>query len=358
MTSGADPTAQAAEPLTADRAVVVAVGTFEGGASPGEPEEMPLTGSAFLPGLDFAHARASAVGSSLTALGYRLHGGRVLTDPTHDDARSLLDDAVRQTPADSGLVIHLISHGHTDPSGSLHIALADSGPDDGLDVEAWLRGLERESRPAALIMLDVCYAGAAVRWQWNTWATRLRAESRTAGARRAWVLAAAAPEEPAYNGRFSQAVAAVLDRLRADGLETDPSLEYVPVSLVAREIRTALDRLWRDAGGMPQHLDSTPLALGEEPALRLFRNPRYAPTTLARLRLGAEDSLRGFLAELDPVLDAQHYISRAFGTRDDFAGGSLFCGRAAELDVLTPWLNSTSATPGLVVVTGGAGTVK
>ncbi|MFI6288654.1 hypothetical protein ACIBCM_28575 [Streptomyces sp. NPDC051018] len=328
-----------------DHAVVLAVRNFRRGAVPDDGDEVPLTGGGGLPELEFAPGRAAAVGSSLAALGYRLHGGAVLVDPGLDLARTSLDDAVGRTPVGGGLVVHLISHGHTDSSGSLRIALADSARGDGLDVESWLRDLEREGRPAALIMLDVCHAGAAVRWQWNNWSMRLRAEARSADARRAWVLAAAAPEEKAFNGRFSEAVAAVLQRLRADGLETDPSLEFVPVSLVTREIRATLDRLWRDGKGMPQHLDSTPLALGEEPALRLFRNPRFAPTTLARLRLGAEDSLRSFLAELDPVLDAHHYITRAFGARDDSVGSCLFSGRDAELAVLTPWLNNTPASP-------------
>ncbi|MGW4031037.1 hypothetical protein ACWEFL_17250 [Streptomyces sp. NPDC004838] len=366
-TNGATADGATADGTTAGSATANGTGATDGTHPPHPPhptaeadefEETPLVGATGFPELDFAHERGTAVGDSLTALGYRLHGGAVLTDPTLALARTSLDDAVRRTPADGGLVVHLISHGHTDPSGSLRIALADSGPDGGLDVESWLRDLEREERPAALIMLDVCHAGAAVRWQWNNWSMRLRAEARSARARRAWVLAAAAPEEKAFNGRFSEAVASVLKRLHADGLETDSSLEYVPVSHVAREIRTTLDRLWRDAKGVPQHLDSTPLALGEEPALRLFRNPRFAPTPLARLRLGAEDSLRGFLAELDPVLDAYHYITRAFGARDDSVGSCLFSGRTAELDVLTPWLNSASPSPSLVVVTGGPGTGK
>ncbi|MFF0445757.1 hypothetical protein ACFYT4_04930 [Streptomyces sp. NPDC004609] len=370
-----------------DHAVVLAVRNFRHSPLPDDGDEVPLRGGTGFPELEFAPGRATAVGASLAALGYRLHGGAVLVDPTLTVARTSLDDAVGRTPAGGGLVVHLVSHGHTDSSGSLRIALADSAPGDGLDVESWLRDLEREGRPAALIMLDVCHAGAAVRWQWNNWSMRLRAEARSANARRAWVLAAAAPEEKAFNGRFSEAVAAVLERLRVDGLETDPSLEFVPVSLVTREIRAALDRLWRDEKGVPQHLDSTPLALGEEPALRLFRNPRFAPTTLARLRLGAEDSLRSFLAELDPVLDAYHYITRAFGARDDAVGSCLFSGRDAELEILTPWLNTTSAasspspvprsrasrarvspshgpspagppSPSLVVVTGSPGTGK
>ncbi|MGW6459274.1 hypothetical protein ACWF94_25675 [Streptomyces sp. NPDC055078] len=343
----------------AENAVVVAVGSFQHEAVADDAEEVPLLqGPTGYEKLEFAHGRGAAVGESLTALGYALHGGKVLTDPTHQDTRASLDTALRATPPAGGLIVHLISHGHTDASGSLRIALHDSGPHDGLDVESWLRDLERPDHPSALVMLDVCHAGAAVRWQWNTWSLRRRAADRGADARRAWVLAAAAPGEPAYNGRFSEAVAAVLARLRHDGLDTDPSLEYVPVSLVTREIRATLERLWRDANGLAQHLESTPLALGEEPALRLFRNPRYQPTALARLRLGAEDALRSFLAELDPVLDALHYITRAFGAPDDSVAACLFSGRKAELDLLTPWVNSAEPEPSLAVVTGGPGTGK
>ncbi|WP_329317850.1 WD40 repeat domain-containing protein [Streptomyces sp. NBC_01715] len=345
------------EPTDKDIAVILAVGSFQHSARPAADEEAPLDPPRGYENLTFAHTRGTEVAASLRALGYRLHGDTVLRDPTHTAATTSLANAVDALPQDRSLVVHVISHGHADESGSLRIALQDSGPHEGLDVESWLRDLEREDRPKALVMLDVCYAGAAVLWQWSSWTNRQRAERRRAGARHAWVLAAAAPDEQAYMGRFSRAVAMVLQRLRQDGLDTDPSLEYVPISLVTRVIRTQLDELWRAENGMQQHLESTPLALGEEPPLRLFRNPRYQPTTLARLRLKAEESLQSFLVELDPVLDAQHYITRAFGVADDPAT-CLFTGRAAELDVLTPWLNDTTGAPATIVVTGSPGTGK
>ncbi|MGV9311303.1 hypothetical protein ACWDR0_03800 [Streptomyces sp. NPDC003691] len=357
-------TPEATADTAADTALVVAVGRFRPPpappAAPADPFAEPgIEGPSGYPRLDFAQTRAAAVGASLAGLGYRLDGGTVLTDPGHDAARSRLEGVVRTTPAGRGLVVHVISHGLTDPSGSLRIAMTDSEPGDGFDVEAWLRDLERPERPAALVLLDVCHAGAAVHAQWRTWTLRKKAADRTAAARRAWVLAAAATEEKAFNGRFSQAVAEVLKRLGDDGLGTDASLEYVPLSLVTREIRTTLESLTREARAGRQHLDSTPLALGEEPELRLFRNPRYAPTEIARLKLATEESLRGILAELDPVFDAHHYISRAFGgvSADSVATVCLFSGRAAEVDVLTPWVNGEGSAA-LAVVTGGPGTGK
>jgi WD40 repeat protein len=346
------------EPADKDIAVIVAVGSFQHSARPAADEEAPLEPRRGYENLTFAHTRGTEVAASLTALGYRLHGDTVLRDPTHTAATTSLANAANALPQDRSLVVHIISHGHTDESGSLRIALQDSDPHEGLDVESWLRDLEREDRPKALVMLDVCYAGAAVLWQWSSWANRQRAERRRAGARRVWVLAAAAPDEQAYMGRFSRAVAMVLQRLHQDGLDTDPSLEYVPISLVTQAIRTQLDELWRAENGMQQHLESTPLALGEEPALRLFRNPRYQPTALARLSLNAEESLQSFLIELDPVLDAQHYITRAFGAADDSVATCVFTGRAAELDVLTPWLNDTTGATATIVVTGSPGTGK
>ncbi|MEU3601145.1 hypothetical protein ABZ714_20865 [Streptomyces sp. NPDC006798] len=344
-------------------ALVLSVGDFLH-ASVVDPhaEAPPLTDTTGYARLGFARSRAEAVGASLTGLGYRLHGDGVLADPTRTVARATLDDVIADKRPDGGLVLHVISHGWTDSTGALRIALADSEPNQGLDIESLLRDLENSKQSAALVLLDVCHAGAAVRWQWQnwqTWSAGLRAGARGAAARRAWVLAAAAPDEKAYDGRFSQAVALVLDRLSVNGLDTDASLEYVPLSLVTREIRTTLHTLWQEAQSYAQHLDSTPIALGDEPSLRLFRNPRYAPTPLARLRQSAEESLRSILAELDPVLDAHHYITRAFGGTSSATATTtcLFSGRTAELDILTPWVDG-AGTDSLAVVTGGPGTGK
>ncbi|MEV0439565.1 AAA family ATPase [Streptomyces spectabilis] len=347
---GPDPAPPAGNP--AERSLVISVGAFRPPPAVPADEEAP---PGFRP-LRFAHRHSDAVAVALSALGHHLHGDGVLTDPALAETQGALDEALRATPVTGGLVVHVLTHGHTDDQGGLYLAMSDSGPYDGLDVEAWLRAVERRpDQPSVLLLLDVCHAGSAVDWQWVAWRTRLRAERR-----KAWVLAASAADEKAYRGRFSQAVAAVLRRVRADGLGTDPGVEFVPVSLVAREIRRTLDALWREEDGRPQHLDSTPLALGEEPALRLFRNPRYRSTPLARLRLHTEDSLRGFLAELDPVLDAQHYMGRAFGTHK--APGRavcLFTGRRDELGLLAPWVDGvTDQDPHLRVVTGSPGSGK
>ncbi|MFD9903730.1 hypothetical protein [Streptomyces sp. NPDC059063] len=358
----------------AERSVVISVGTFQSPVADATAttatttvvdaigEEAPADAPAGFRPLRFAHERSGAVAAALSALGHQLHGDGVLTDPALADTQTALDQALRATPTVGGLVVHVLTHGHTDAQGGLYLAMSDSGPYDGFDVETWLRTVERRpDRPSVLLLLDVCHAGTAVDWQWGAWRTRLRAERR-----KAWVLAASAPDEKAYRGRFSQAVTAVLHRIRADGLGADPAVEFVPVSLIAREIRRTLDALWREEAGRPQHLDSTPLALGEEPDLRLFRNPSYRSTPLARLRLQTEDSLRGFLAELDPVLDATHYMGRAFSTRTTHDAQKtaeptvcLFTGRQAELDLLTPWVDGVSDRDlPLRVVTGSAGSGK
>ncbi|QDQ10061.1 AAA family ATPase [Streptomyces spectabilis] len=347
---GQDPAPPEGSP--AERSLVISVGAFRPPTAVPADEEAP---PGFRP-LRFAHRHSDAVAVALAALGHRLHGDGVLTDPALAETQDALDEALRATPVAGGLVVHVLTHGHTDDQGGLYLAMSDSGPYDGFDVEAWLRAVERRpDQPSVLLLLDVCHAGSAVDWQWVAWRTRLRAERR-----KAWVLAASAADEKAYQGRFSQAVAAVLRRVLADGLGTDPGVEFVPVSLVAREIRRTLDALWREEDGRPQHLDSTPLALGEEPALRLFRNPRYRSTPLARLRLHTEDSLRGFLAELDPVLDAQHYMGRAFGThKAPGRAACLFTGRRDELGLLTPWVDGVAEQDlRLRVVTGSPGSGK
>ncbi|MET9387702.1 AAA family ATPase [Streptomyces sp. NPDC002928] len=363
MTDPAEPATEAqgppADPVTGahpERSVVISVSSFHRSAAATADEELPADAPSGFRPLPFAHQHTGAVAAALSQLGHQLHGGSVITDPALTETETVLAQALRDTPTSGVLVVHVLTHGHTDGQGGLYLAMSDSRPYDGLDVEVWLRTVERRpDQPSVLVLLDVCHAGTAVDWQWAAWRTRLRAERR-----KAWVLAASAPDEKAYQGRFSQAVAAVLRRIRVNGLGADPAVEFVPVSLIAREIRRTLEALWRTEHGRPQHLDGTPLGLGEEPTLRLFRNPRYRSTPLARLRIQTEDSLRGFLAELDPVLDAHHYMGRAFRKQRAVEQWvCLFTGRQEELNHLTPWVDGVADRDlALHVVTGTAGSGK
>lgn len=336
--------------FTDQDAADAATGT-EDGAESAEEDELPLEASQ-LDSLDFAGPRAADVAAALSGLGYSIEADGVLRDPTVSQLQSALDSSVTNAGAATGLVVHLLSHGRTDNQGGLYIAARGHPAEPGLDIESWLRKVQSFSAvPAVLLLLDVCFAGCAVDWQWNAWRKRLRAEER-----RVWILAAAESGQLAFEGRFSRAVSHVLQRLREDGLGTSALHEFVPLHLVAREIRSELHRVRLRDGGLPQIVDGTPVALGEVPEVSLFPNPRYRKDSSFRVVARVEELLREFLAEVDPVLDGQHFMGRALAHPAAASGArrSLFTGCEEELTNIAHWLEDPDG-PALRVVTGGPG---
>lgn len=261
---------------------------------------------------------------------------------------------MRTTGEGGALVVHLLSHGDVGQgSGALYLVARDGGPDIdcGVDVEAWLRRVEDpRTAPLVLLLLDTCHAGTLVDAQWHARVRR--------GRRRAWVIGAAAADEQAYHGRFSQAVAAVLRDLAANGLDVDPSVEFVPLSTLARRVDQELAARCRE--GSPQRLTVTPAEVGSEPALPFFPNPNYNPAALAWLATTGEAPLRDFV-EIDAVLDVRHYLGRALGRpgQADLKGACYFTGRNVELPALAWWLDGDRDQDiGLRVVTGSPGVGK
>src|SRR6266568_3293658 len=103
------------------------------------------------------------------------------------------------------------------------------------------------------------------------WVAWLRAADSST---RAWVIAATEPDKLAYEGRFSQAAANVLDRIAIGAIDFYPS-EYVPFGDIVEHIRREVARL----GGGHQYVTSTPV--DGRPAPPFFLNRR--PPTDARL---------------------------------------------------------------------------
>ncbi|WP_326771167.1 AAA family ATPase (plasmid) [Streptomyces sp. NBC_01591] len=155
----------------------------------------------------------------------------------------------------------------------------------------------------------------------------------------AWVLAASSGGEDAYDGRFSIALAQVLEEVADTGLDTDPARSHVEFQLVAKQVAHRVAR----TPGMAQSVQSTAMVLAaDEPALPFFPN-------------GAFDPAEARLAEVDPVLrvflgrqDKRHFVDKA---------GDQFVGRRSQLRALAPWLDDVEAG-GLRVVTGNPGVGK
>ncbi|MGH8886467.1 MAG: AAA family ATPase, partial [Egibacteraceae bacterium] len=319
------------------RALVVGVGSFK----------------AWTP-LVFSEARAHEVASALAALDIELHSSGVLAHPEFAELEDALQQALRDAGAGGTLVVHLLSHGFLgNRSKALYVAAADSdGVEKSFHVEPWLQRVEdADVSPAVLLLLDVCHAGAPVREQWRVQLPTDR--------RKTWVIGATAAREDAYQGRFSQAVAAVLRDLR--GLDIHPSVEWVPLEPLARRIRLELEQHCRDDSALPQDLAVDLIDPAREPEFRFFRNPAYRSDAKARFQMVQEQALRSFLAELDPVLDPEHYLGRALGRIDQkrLATTCCFSGRERDLELLARWLDGKeSPSPGLRVVTGSPGVGK
>lgn len=239
---------------------------------------------------------------------------------------------------DSGIILHVVSHGEVgDDDNRLDVVPACGHVGLGTNVSEWVSTAQQRSNPA-LFLLDLCRAGKAARLPWLT----------NLGGRDAlvWVIAGAGPDEDAFDGRFSMAVAAVLAQLAKDGLGTDPSRRYVSFQTVARRIAERVEAM----PGLPQRVHATLIDPAQEVAeLPFFPNPRYSDDPQREARQAIESPLRSFLDELDDVLDSEHFLGRV---------GSHFAGRRKQLRMLARWMDGGFPASGLRVVVGSPGVGK
>ncbi len=253
------------------------------------------------------------------------------------------------------LVVHVLSHGYQAPT-SLYAIGASGRHDDLTKIENWLGWIEdrrdRDSRPFTLFLLDLCGAGGAARLQWQL-------EHANADGR-AWVIAATGPREPAYGGRFSQAVANVLAAIGRGEADLHQSVEYIPLGIVIDRVRAEVNRLADVSHGYRQQVTATPVD-GQYPELPFFPNPQFRIHPWWHAAAGLDPGIRPFL-NLDPDLDAAHFTSRAaaLGPFADHVHSGCFTGRAEELTELAGWLDSApnKGAGSMCVVTGRPGKGK
>ncbi|WP_214111186.1 AAA family ATPase [Acrocarpospora catenulata] len=265
-------------------------------------------------------------------------------------AAALGESVRRELSGEHVMIVHLLCHGHLAAEGGTVYALGGDGAADELtNIRTWVEGVQQVAgRPLTLFLLDLCHAGHQARLPWLT-----RAEGT-----RSWVIAACEPDQAAFDGRFTQAVTNVLSRLAAGGLDVDPALEYVPLPLVAREIRLEVNRL--TGRGYAQQVTATRVDISDDfPKLQFFRNPRYDEKDLRPgLRRELDSALVPFFDDLDEGLDVRHFLDRAAGTRlMDNQDTGCFTGRRAQLQVLRDWFNGYGSGS-LQVVTGSPGVGK
>nr|BFE51583.1 hypothetical protein GCM10017745_50100 [Saccharothrix mutabilis subsp. capreolus] len=310
------------------KALVLGIGEFTGRVAAGEE---PALDSTSWPPLSFVETVVPRLDAAFRKLDYEVHSLR-------DPQRPALVDAVTRDLGEAGtcLVVHTVSHGKTgDDDTRLDVVPACGTTSLGTNVSEWISAAQ-ERRAPTLFLLDLCRAGRAARLPWLT--------ARAGHDSRAWVIAGAGPDEDAFDGRFSDAVASVLEQLTHDGLGTDPSVEYVSFQTLARRIAERVEA----APGIPQRVHATPIDPSRKvPDLPFFRNPNYVDDQQLKARQAIEPPLRSFLDELDDVMDAEHFLGRV---------GSHFAGRRRQLRRLARWMDGEVPTSGLRVVTGSPGT--
>ncbi|GAA0996123.1 hypothetical protein GCM10009555_091490 [Acrocarpospora macrocephala] len=300
-----------------------------------DADEEPETGARAWADLPFVEERMPRLEQAYRKLAYEVTAvanpdrGAVLA---HTDAA--LDGGHR--------IIHVISHGHTrlsDRGRSRDAELGDKldmvpscgRTGLGTDVVAWVRTAHGAPEPM-LFIVDLCGAGRAAR----VGALIDVPEDEL----HAWVIAATGPNDPTYDGLFSEAVAETLERVAANGLDTDETLRHVRWDRLVNDIRLRLSAL-----GATTRLRTTKVDLGSPlPDLPFFPNPNWRPDPRRERLMEVVPPARAFVADLD----AEHFIDRVRGH---------FVGRRTLRSRLAPWLDDPYAT-GLCVVTGAPGCGK
>ena len=313
-----------------NKALLVGVEQFA--ALRADAEELSLT-DVVRPPLDFVNEVVPEVERAFVDLGYDT---TVLREPERPELVLAVSGVLDSD--DSGIIVHVVSHGEMgDDDNRLDVVPACGRTGLGTNVSDWVSTAQQRNNPA-LFLLDLCRAGKAARLPWLT--------ALGGHDARVWVIAGAGPDEDAFDGRFSTAVAAVLAQLAKDGLGTDPSRRYVSFQTVARRIAERVEAM----PGLPQRVHATPIDPAQRVAeLPFFPNPRYSDDPQREARQAIESPLRSFLDELDDVLDSEHFLGRV---------GSHFAGRRKQLRVLARWMDGGFPTSGLRVVVGSPGVGK
>ncbi|GAA2693830.1 hypothetical protein GCM10010428_72400 [Actinosynnema pretiosum subsp. pretiosum] len=303
--------------------------------------------------LDFAPARVWDLEKALHALGYTVEA-QCADRMTSAELGAAIAEAVARAAADDLMLVHVLSHGHQADGNATVFALGSDGkPHASTSVAHWLTMQQNApERPRVLFLLDLCSAGTATRLQW---------QGELENAPRSWVIAACPGGQAAYDGRFTEAVVAVLRGLHEGELDVDRSSPHVPLPSVARAIRQEVNRLADADDALPQQVKATVVDISEGDYPPFFPNRDHDPSPRPALRASVDPGVLPFLDDLDEGLDARHFLERATGTgrltsvEHDLAG--CFTGRGKELRELSPWVNGVGDAV-LRVVTGSPGSGK
>ncbi|WP_433754649.1 hypothetical protein [Nocardia sp. CA-135398] len=299
--------------------------------------------------LAFAPELVNQVSTALRKIDYEVV--EVLADTMGSaEVGARILDVMKACAVDDLLIVHVLSHGElAEGDGTVYVLGSDGVKDPALDVDQWLKYVQLRGL-RTLFLLDLCYSGTAARLPWQY---RIDADQT-----RGWVIAACQPDRAAYDGRFSQALVAVLNGLRANEFDVDATMRYVPLTTVARALRQEVQRLSAEADSYSQTVTASLQDISTDPQLHFFANVGYTNNKHTWMRAGLNPGLRPFLDELDEGLDARHFLDRAAGVgrlTDRMVG--CFSGRKKQLVDLSAWMDQPRAG-GICVVTGSPGAGK
>jgi hypothetical protein len=249
------------------------------------------------------------------------------------------------------VVVYILSHGYGDEDRlQLTVAGCDLiAPDesirlaDNADIVEWLRYLGKVERPYVLLLLDLCFAGNAVRAD-----SALRIE----GPNKLWILAAATGA--AYDARFTRAVAQALRRLNTNdsvGAELRGSGMYVPLRTFAVQAKEELTEL-TGTGYEQRMIGSQASITVNDAALPFFPNLSPAGTPTPRLA----DSFPS-VTGIDQVPELAHFVAAIRCHAAGDGGPNAFTGRTVEREAILGWL-ANRRSRAVQLVTGRAGTGK
>ncbi|MCX0274938.1 WD40 repeat domain-containing protein [Nocardia zapadnayensis] len=273
--------------------------------------------------LPFIDEVVPPVAKALSELGY-------VTDVHRDIGAKALQAVVTEATG-SARVVYVASHGKPseDNPHRVDVVPADGRVGSGMDAAHWVDDAQQSGVPM-LFLFDLCRSGRAARLPHLVHGSQTPVN--------AWVIAASGTDEDAYDGRFSIALAKVLNDIAENRLDTDPSRSHVSFKTVARQIQLRVEKM----SGISQSVHSTPMdPAAEEPDLPFFPNRAFDP--IAAKIADVDPALREFLDR-----DARHFAEKA---------GTQFVGRRSQLRALAPWLDDVEAG-GLRVVTGNPGVGK
>ena len=246
------------------------------------------------------------------------------------------------------LVVVVVGHGELSRTADLHVVGLDGTTPRETRVVDWVKEVEnRPDGPRVLFFVDICYAGEVAR---SAYQLRLPTPAR------ATVFAACAPRSAAFDGRFTQAAAQVLDEMSRGLRHIPPEQEHIPLTALHVDIRDRLDALIVEEDASPQDMLSNLVEFRtaiEVPPF--FANPDFDRRRAEVLELGADPAIGGILAEVDAI-DPLHFMTRAAG-HDRPGRTGCFTGRGTQLSELARWLDGVS-TGDLRLVTGSPGTGK